>query len=324
MLKQFCASLLLLLASVACSGKEESVVSPAGPSSVSPSRSTPTNFSLSGRVITSRTSVPIANASVSIMTGPDTGKSTTTDASGNFSFTELQQSSIIVNVSAAEYFSTRAPLTLNQPLTVFLVPLGPTIVLEGRVSDASTSAPIAGATVYINGRYSATTDASGNYTLPGHLDNGDASITWAGAEGYVQFVRYIRANSSQSFRLRRIERITAGTTWSAILQPDDSLCFNNLQDPSFGLPGSGFLCRTVRVISPADGVLKLEAVSTQDGTHPPLEVEVLNASPCCFERIENPISIKVRAGTEVLVNVEMPERSTLSQPFIVTTSMVSE
>ncbi len=268
--------------------------------------------------------MPVANASVSIVNGPDAGKSVTTDASGNFLFTELAQSSVIVEVSAARYFAARAPLALNQTQTVFLVPFGSDIVLEGRVTDARTSSPIAGATVYINGRYSANTDLAGNYTLPGNLDIGASSVAWVGADGYEVFVRYIRGSRAQSFRLQRIERITAGAAWPVTIRPDDSLCLNNLQDPTFTLPGTGFLCRTVRVIAPADGVMRLEAVSTQDGTHPPLEVEVLNLPSCCFERLENPISIDVRTGTEVLVNVEMPERSTVSQSFIVTTSMSSE
>ena len=102
---------------------------------------------------------------------------------------------------------------LNQAQTIFLVPFGSDIVLEGRVTDARTSAPIAGATVYINGRYSAITDLAGNYTLPGNLDIGDSSIAWVAADGYEVFVRYIRGSRSQSFRLQRIERITAGESW---------------------------------------------------------------------------------------------------------------
>ncbi len=318
-------ALLLLIAAVGCSGKDAAVLSPAAASSVSPSPSTPTTFSLGGNVIASRTSVPISNATVSILTGPDAGKSTTSDQSGNFTFKELQQSTnVIVDVSAAEYYSSRAPLALNEPRTIFLVPLGPTIVLDGRVTDANTSAPIAGATVYINGRYSAKTDASGTYNLPGHLDTGDASIAWVSAEGYEQFVRYIRSSPSHSFRMRRIERIAPGAAWSGTLSPDDSLCYNNLQDPSFDRPGNSFLCRTVRVVAANDGVLKLEAVFTHDGTRPPLEVEVLNQSSCCFESIANPIAMKVRAGAEAIVNVEMPEGSTVAQPFILKTSLVPE
>ena len=196
------------------------------------------------------------------------------------------------------------------------------MVFTGRVTDAVTSAPIAGAIVDVNGRYRTTSDASGNYSLTGYLDIGDSSITYASAEGYEQSGRYIRGMLSQSFRLHRTERIAAGESWSVTVRPDDSLCNNNLQEPSFGLPVSGFICRTVRVMAHTEGVLTLEAVSTQDGTHPTLEVEAFGgAGPCCSERLENPTSIKVTAGTEVMVNVELSERATASQSFRLTTSM---
>jgi hypothetical protein len=166
-----------------------------------------------------------------------------------------------------------------------------------------------------------TSDGSGNYSLTGYLDIGDSSITFAFADGYEPSGRYIRGILSQSFRLHRIEKITSGDSWSVTVRPDDSLCNNNLQEPSFGLPGSGFLCRTVRIPVLRDGVMTIEAVSTQDGTRPTLEVEAVGGSQCCGERLENPTSIKVTAGMEVIANVELPERATASHSFKLTTSM---
>ena len=107
MLKRPCI-LLLLVPLLACSGSETETLSPAAPSPAAPS--TRTTFTLSGQVIASRTRLPISEATVSVIYGSDAGRSATTDTSGNFSFTEMQQSSVIVEVSAAEYFSTRAPL----------------------------------------------------------------------------------------------------------------------------------------------------------------------------------------------------------------------
>src|SRR5262245_51174024 len=278
---------LLILPVLACSGSDTATLSPSGPSSAPPSPRATSTFT--GQVIASRTREPISGATVSVRNGPGGAEtlSTTTDASGNFSFTEMQQSEVYVWVSAEEYFSTSAVLTSDRT-TVFLVPLGPVIQLSGRVTDANTSAPITGATVHINGRYRATTEASGNYSLTGRLDIGDSSIAWASADGYEPHTRYIRGNSAQSFRLRPIERIEAGQSWSVTVRPDDSLCSSDSYDPSFGLPGSGFRCRTVRVIARSNGLLRVEAVSTQDGSHPPLEVIALNGAQCC-ERMENPI-----------------------------------
>jgi hypothetical protein len=111
-------------------------------------------------VVAHLTRAPVPGATVSIVGGPDAGESTTTDASGMFIFKGLQQSSCIVKVSAADYFATSAPITSNQTQTIFLIETGPTIVLAGQVIDATTSAPIPGATVDINGRYRTSTDNS--------------------------------------------------------------------------------------------------------------------------------------------------------------------
>jgi len=310
---------MLVVATVACGAGHSLPTAPMS-SPTEPSRLG--TYVLGGTVVTSRTLVPIQDATVAIVNGPDADTFTTTDASGNFSFTGLQQSSVIVNVSKQDYFSTRAPLDLKQPTRIFLVWLGPSMVFTGQVTDAVTSAPIAGAIVDVNGRYRTTSDSSGHYSLTGYLDIGDSSITYAFADGYQQSGQYIRGILSQSFHLYRMERIVGGDSWSVTVRPSDSLCNNNLQEPSFGLPGSGFVCRTVRVVAPRDGVMTLDAVSTQDGTHPTLEVEALGGSPCCFERLENPTSLKVTAGMEVMVNVELPERATTSQSFRLTTSIV--
>jgi hypothetical protein len=225
-----------------------------------------------------------------------------------------------VNVSAAEYFSNYAPLASNQTRTINLVPLGPVIQLSGRVTDAGTSAPIAGATVSVNGRYRTTSDGSGNYSLTGRLDQGGGDITWASADGYEQGARYILENAAESFRLHRIERILPGESWSVTVHPDDLLCFSNLQDPQGGDPGSANRCRSVRLVAQRNGMLKVEVVSAQDGSHPPFDLEVWD-STCCPRYDENPASVRVTTGTQVLVSVYMPERSTTSQSFIVTTSV---
>jgi len=311
--------LLLLVPVLSCGGSEPETLSPTGPAS---SRQT---FTLRGQVIASRTRAPISEATVSVIngpngiSGPDAGRSATTDESGNFSFMEMHQSIVWVNVSAAEYFSNYAPLASNQTQTINLVPLGPVIQLSGRVTDAGTSAPIPGATVSVNGRYRGTTDASGNYSLTGRLDQGGGDITWASADGYEQDTRYTLGNPAQSFRLRRIERILPGESWSVTVHPDDSLCFSNLQDPQGGDPGSANRCRSVRLVAQSNGMLAVEVVSAQDASHAPFDLEVWGT--CCPKYDGNPVSVKVKTGTQVLVSVYMPERSTTSQSFIVTTSM---
>lgn len=312
--KRLCAAVLLAVPAIACSGNAST-----SPSST-PAITGRTTFSLSGKVTTS-TSATIPGANVAIADGPNAGKSSTTDASGNYNLTGLQPSGFTVNVSAADYISQSKGVTLtsNQTLDFSLMPLPKTIVLTGRVTAATTSAPIAGAIVSINGRYRASTDASGNYSVTGLLDYGlNHDFTYVSANGYASDYRYIRG-TIQNVHLYPIERVTAGESKSLTVSPDDTLCVNNVQDT----PGLGpdYVCRSVRILAPSDGTLTVEALSVASGTRPLLEVETVGILPCCSERIQNPTSIRVTAGTEVVANIEMLSGSTASQSFIVNTSL---
>jgi hypothetical protein len=215
--------------------------------------------------------------------------------------------------------------TLPTPIPEPSTPAPPTparpspssIVLIGQVTDAATFSPIAGAIVRINGRYSAVTDASGKYSVTGLLDAGaEYDFTYVSAANYVSDYRYIRT-STQDVRLNRIERIAAGESKLVTIAPDDTLCFNNMQDT----PGLGpdYLCRSVRLVALTAGTLTIEAVSTQDGAHPSLEVEV-GGEPVDWS-LQNPKFFQVTAGTEVVVNVEMSAASITRQSFMLTTSM---
>jgi len=194
-----------------------------------------------------------------------------------------------------------------------------TVVLTGQVTDSATSAAISGAAVSINGRYGTTTGSSGHYSVTGLLDSGgNHDLTYVAASNYASDFHYIRG-TSQNVRLYRITRITAGESTVVTVAPDDTLCVNNVQD----IPGLGqdYVCRSVRIVAPGDGIMTLEALSTKGGAHPPLEVETVGAPNCCSERIGNPTSIQVTAGTIVVANVEMVPGSTTSQSFTLNTSM---
>src|SRR5262245_3468891 len=279
--------------------------------SPSPSASPASTFSLGGRVTSTNLSVPVMGATLSIADGPNAGTSTTTDASGNFSFAALQQSGFTVNASAANYFSQSQGVTLtsNQTLNFLLRPQPAFITLTGHVTDAASAGPIASAVVYINGRYRAITDNSGYYLVGGFLDAGRNDFTYVSAENYAADYRYIRG-TVQNVRLWRVERMTAGESKVVTVAPDDTLCVNNSQDePAY----ADSVCRSIWVTAPNSGAVTIEAVSTQDGSHPRLEVETVGISPCCSERIGNPTTIQVTAGTVIVVNVEMLSNSISSQ-----------
>jgi Carboxypeptidase regulatory-like domain len=315
MLKLACVFVILLVA-VACGGGNSSTTSPS-PTPTPPTPPTATTFSLSGQVTDSTTGTGISGATVRIIDGPNAGKSATTDGSGHFSFTGLQPSGFTVIASANNYLSQSTGVILTSNQTTALR-LSPPVVLSGRVTDSTTSAPIAGATVSINGRYRSTTDSVGNYSDTGFLDAGiNLNYTYVSANSYENDFRYIRG-TTQNVHLYRIQRVTAGDSTVVTIAPDDTLCVNNVQDTP-GL-GQDYVCRSVRIVAPRDGVITLEALSTQGGARPPLEVETVGVSPCCSERLGNPTSIQVTAGTEVVAHVEMVSGST-SQTFTLNTSM---
>jgi hypothetical protein len=201
--------------------------------------------------------------------------------------------------------------------------------LTGQVTDGTTSAPISGATVVFSYPVMyATTDGSGNYSFTGlPAPASSSAIVWASdrrrgaaadqTDRYEPDFRYYRS-ASQNFHLYRIKRITAGDSTVVTVAPDDTLCVNNVQD------SPGYVCRSVRVVAPSDGIMTVEALSTQGGARPPLEVETVGVSPCCSERMGNPTSIQVRAGTEVVAHVEMVSGSTTSQSFTLNTSMARQ
>jgi hypothetical protein len=188
----------------------------------------------------------------------------------------------------------------------------------GLVTDATTSAPIAGATVRISttafalasGRFTTQADSSGKYSLS--AQQGDGSIWFVSANGYENDFQFVRT-FSQDFHLYPLERLTAGGSTVVTIAPTDSLCVNNVQDdPTLG---PNFVCRTVRVMVATDGTLTVEAIPTQGSARPGLEVEP--GENCC----QNPTSIPVTAGTDVMVNVEMSAESTTSQSFMLNTSI---
>ena len=126
------------------------------------------------------------------------------------------------------------------------IPLPGNEALTGRVTDRITSAPVPGATVVFSQPHPSprvTTDGSGNYSLSGLPAPGGGAFVWAMAERYEEDIQYYRA-ASQNFRLYPIELIPAGGSTAVTVRPDDSLCWNNMQEPGYGVD---LVCRLVRI-----------------------------------------------------------------------------
>jgi carboxypeptidase family protein len=97
----------------ACGGSDSTGSST--PSSPTPTAST---FSLTGRVNETAQASPIAAAKVSIGDGPNAGRSTTSDASGNYTLTGLQRSGFTVSASADGFESRSQGVNLTSDMTL--------------------------------------------------------------------------------------------------------------------------------------------------------------------------------------------------------------
>ncbi len=214
-----------------------------------------------------------------------------------------------------------------------------TFDLTGTVTD-DTGHAVAAADVYLDfltstepGTYyshaSAVTNDAGFYevvftAVTGASGGGATALVRVTQSGFESDYRYFvpaTDDTSQTLNvhLYAINRITAGDSMVVTVNPDDTICVNNVQD----YPGLGqdYVCRTVRIVAPSNGVIVLEARATADGSHPPLETESVNASPCCSEQLANPATIQVSAGTEVMANIEIPYGSRTGQSFVLATAM---
>jgi len=163
------------------------------PVTVASNATTTQNFSLvpqdgtiAGQVTDATTSVAIPGATVSLVVGGTT-LSATADASGNYSLSNIRQGTYAVTAAASNYGSQSQQVTVTPGATATqnfsLTPLPGSI--RGQVSDAVTSQPINGATVACTAggiTTTATTDASGNYTLS-NVPPGSYTVT-AAASAY--------------------------------------------------------------------------------------------------------------------------------------------
>jgi hypothetical protein len=151
------------------------------------------------------------------------------------------------------------------------------------------------------------TDGVGFYRLD-FAANRDAGgfIAWVKAESPGHDTAYYNIrpevstsqNASQNIHLYRIKRISAGESTVMTLLPGDSLCGGNTSE---------FMCRTVHIVAPSDGLTTIESVGLLSDTG------------------ERTASIPVTAGAEVVANVGVfaPSGTLLdSQSFPLNTSLV--
>jgi hypothetical protein len=141
----------------------------------------PTTGSISGQVKDTNTNAGIPGANVSL-SGGGTG-TVMTDASGNYSFSNLTPADYTVAAAKTSYTAgtgstANVTVTAGNTSTANLTLTSTSGGIVGRVTSTSGGAAIAGATVALGGAGSgtATTDGSGNYSFGG-LVAGSYTVT---------------------------------------------------------------------------------------------------------------------------------------------------
>ena len=208
-------------------------------------------------------------------------------------------------------------------------PPQPAIRLEmnGMVTDEE-GAPISGATVTaLVDPYtgpSVVTDGSGRYSIQfvstrganGGPPGTESAVAMALVEaaGYEWYMRYVVAPTEEvreNFRLLRIRRIAAGQSAAVTVTPEDRVCGGDWS------PGRETICAAIRVVSPTDGILTVQALPS-DGGPALASLEVFTSTS---GGTGNPVSIPVFAGTEYQAVLALPWGLTASRSFVVETSV---
>ena len=160
------------------------ILLPSCKSPSSPDMDGVTTGTINGTVTDTSTGSPIAGANVSTQPATTT---TTTDAQGTYSISNVAPGSYTVIASASGYITGNASATVTGGQTatanLALQPSPTTGTISGTVTDESTGTPIAGASVSTQpATTTATTDTQGNYAIS-DADEGSYTVT-ASASGY--------------------------------------------------------------------------------------------------------------------------------------------
>jgi len=158
---------------------------------LSTSPPTATTGNLAGKVYDGSTNIPIQGAAISL----SGATSTTTDAQGSFLIKDITPGTYQVTISASGYISQTYQVMIiagvtTDMQTVYLTPSLQSTTVTGKVTDASTGNPIAGADVAVVGTaFSSKTATDGTYSITG-ITELEFSLK-ASAVGYDSLIHII-------------------------------------------------------------------------------------------------------------------------------------
>jgi len=157
-----------------------------------------------GRVYDGSTNTPLPAASIVLSGGP----STATDTQGVFLINDISPNTYQVTISASGYISQTSQVAITAGITtniqtVYLIAAPQSTTVTGRVTDAATGDPIAGAEVTVVGmNFSTKTDAGGTYTITGiNLYEFDLKASHA---GYDSTGYHVKTSAYGTFSLNLV------------------------------------------------------------------------------------------------------------------------
>jgi len=179
--------------------------------SLPPAASMPDRVTIAGVVKASQGSAAIGSARVDVVSGANTGKSVTADASGRYKLIDLQPGQMTIRATANGYSEQTTTVTVTNDQAIdFTLPAvsADHVRLAGLVVAAmtDTSLPLSAVRVTVtsgaNAGRTATTDAAGAYTL-NDLTTGPITVE-ASLSGFVTDRTSLNINADQSanFTLR--------------------------------------------------------------------------------------------------------------------------
>ncbi|KQV54555.1 hypothetical protein ASD07_08540 [Duganella sp. Root336D2] len=188
------------------------------------SKPEPTSATISGKVVNAATKAGIVGATVQVA-----GKTVTTTAGGAFSVANVTPGAITIAASAAGYQavsgSGMAVAGPNSIGDIALSPMPTSSTLSGVVTDGATGAPVAGASVAVQGQGTpVVTDAAGKYQIAGISGTGFALNV--GAADYFSQVLNVAlpqpGNATVDVKLQKRDSSAADISFIKVATPQHS------------------------------------------------------------------------------------------------------
>jgi hypothetical protein len=182
---------------------------------------------LSGRVLSGQGGAPIASARVEISAGANVGKTSTTDAEGRYTLSDLAAGEMTLQASATGYTTQSSKVTVGGNQTFdFNLPVVPTlpdrVTVSGVVSFGPSKVCLGASRVEVtagaDSGQSADVDDNGRYTL---LNLHPGSITLqASAPGHTSQTKTLTlaADQTADFELAPSPNLTIGRAVDAVTQ----------------------------------------------------------------------------------------------------------